>query len=269
LFFAAAVYRLALLETGDEPSAVRAVWLIQLVPGASVLAIGYTEAIAGLLAVLYFLAVRHGGDSRAGFLFGALSGLVRPTGPILLVPGAVEAVRSGLRARADGSDGRSAARAWGRAGVVAIAPLIGTAAYLGWAWHAFGDPLTPYKVQAAGELRGGLVRAPWEYLTHTSPGGYRWQFVLALLVVAAVALVLCARLLPASYLAWSVPMVGLAVTAWGLHSLPRYLAAVFPLWMAVAIACRSRWVWWIVIAASVAGFTWVAGLTVSPGGPVP
>jgi hypothetical protein len=82
----------------------------------------------------------------------------------------------------------------------------------------------------------------------------------ALLILAGAALFACARLLPVGYLLWSLPMVGLAVTAWGLHSLPRYLAAVFPLWMAVALACRPRRVWWVVLALSTIGFTWVAYL---------
>lgn len=258
LFFGAAVYRLTVLETGDEAAGRRAAWLTQLVPGAGVLAIGYTEGLAGLLAALYFVALRHSSDTRAGLVFGALSGLVRPTGPVLALPGAVEALRTG-RWRSVTARGLA----------LAAAPLVGTGAYLVWNWAAFGDPLTPYRVQSADDLRGGLVQPPWEFLARDTPGGYPWELVLALLAVAGVALLLCLRLLPLTYLAWSVPMVGLAVTAWGLHSLPRYLAAVFPLWMAVALACRRRWLWLIVLAVSVAGFAWVAYLTVAPGGPVP
>jgi hypothetical protein len=87
--------------------------------------------------------------------------------------------------------------------------------------------------------------------------------------VTAVALVLCAIRLPATYLVWSLPMVFLTVTAWGLHSLPRYLAEVFPLWIAVALASRHRWVWTAVLAVSTVGFTWVAYLDFFPHGPVP
>jgi hypothetical protein len=158
---------------------------------------------------------------------------------------------------------------FGRGVLLAAAPLVGTAAYLAWAWTAFGDPLTPYRVQAADDLRGGVVRAPWPFLNEDSDGGYPWRLVLALLAVGAVALVLCAWRLPLSYLAWSVPMVAVAVTAWGLHSLPRYLAAIFPLWMAVAVVCRNRWAWWPLLALSATGFTWVAHLNLVPGGPVP
>jgi len=215
-----------------------------------VLALGYTEALAGLLAVLYFLAVRSGA-TRSGLVAGVLSGLARPTAPLLVIPGLVEAVRR--------------RRGW----LLALAPLVGTAAYLGWVWVVWGDPLTPYRVQAAGDLRGGVVRAPWEYLLHTSAGGYTWPLVLGLLLVAAAALVLCARLLPVSYVLWALPMVGLGATAWGMHSVPRYVAAVFPLWMAVAIVFRRPWLWWPLLAVSGAAFAWVAYLAFVPNGPVP
>lgn len=262
LFFAAALVRLTVRESGDEAAGHRVAWLIQLVPGANVLALGYTEALAGLLAVLYFLALRAPRGVPLGVAAGVLSGLARPTGPLLVVPGLVEAVRS---ARGDAA-GRGAR--WG-SWLVALAPLVGTGGYLAWAWWAFRDPLTPYRVHSAADLRGGLARAPWEFLLRTSPGGYPWPLVLTLLAATAVALYLCWRRLPLAYLAWAVPMVGLAVTAWGLHSLPRYLAAIFPLWMAVAVAARDLRLWLTVMTASVAGFIWVAWLTVAPGGPVP
>lgn len=261
LFFAAALYRLTVQETGDEASGRRAAWLIQLVPGANVLALGYTEAIAGLLAVVYFLALRTARGGPGGFVAGVLSGLARPTGPLLAIPAVVEGVRS-----AGGWRGLLRAR---RYWLLALAPVLGTGGYLAWVWLTLGDPLTPYRVHSADDLRGGLVEAPWYFLLHTSPGGYDFRLVLALLAVALVALYLTWRLLPAPYLFWAVPMVGLAVTAWGLHSLPRYLAAVFPLWMAVAIAVRHRWAFGALIGASTVGFTWVAWLTVVSGGPVP
>jgi hypothetical protein len=262
LFFAGALVRLTVREAGDEAAGRRAAWLIQLVPGANVLALGYTEALAGLLAVLYFLALRSERGARLGFVAGVLSGLVRPTGPLLALPGVIEAVRCAT----GGLSG--VLRAW-RSWLVALAPVIGTGAYLAWTVVTFGDPLTPYRAHSATDLRGGVASGPWEFLVHTSAGGYPWPLNLALLVVTAVALYLAARRLPVSYLAWAVAMVGLAVTAWGLHSLPRYLAAVFPLWMALAIAVKNRVVFVALLAVSAAGFTWVAWLTLTPGGPVP
>jgi hypothetical protein len=256
LGFAAALHRLTLIETGDDASARRAAWLVQLVPGANVLALGYTEALAGLLAVMFFLVIRTGRDGGVGTVAGLLSGLARPTGFLLSVPAAIELVRRRLE------------RGWPRRLMLTAAPILGTCLYLGWAWHRFGDPLTPYRVHSAPDLRGGVASPPWEFLFRTSPGGYRWQLTLALLVVAGYLLYICARRLPISYTAWAVLTVGAAVTAYGLHSLPRYLAGVFPLAMAAALVCRNPWVWRAVLAACLPVFAWVSFLNLTPG-PVP
>src|SRR4029450_3644500 len=112
---------------------------------------------------------------------------------------------------------RYSERGWPLRLLLTASPVIGTGLYLGWAWHAFGDPLTPYRVQAVKDLRGAVASPPWEFLFQTSPGGYRWQFVLALLAVTSLLLIVCARTLPASYTAWAVVSVAAAVTAWGMH----------------------------------------------------
>jgi hypothetical protein len=92
--------------------------------------------------------------------------------------------------------------------------------------------------------------------------------VLALLLAAGLLLWLCVRRLPASYTVWAGLTVAAAVTAYGFHSLPRYLASAFPLVMAAALACQHRYVWRAVLWTSIAGFAWVAYLGVTPG-PVP
>jgi hypothetical protein len=256
LGFAAALHRLMVIETGDDAAARRAAWLVQLVPGANVLALGYTEALAGLLAVMYFLVIRTRRDVGVGTVAGLLSGLARPTGLLLSIPAAIEFAR------------RHSDRGWPSRLLLTAAPVLGTSVYLGWEWSAFGDPLTPYRVHSAHDLRGGVVSSPWQFLFRTSPGGYRWPLVLALLVACGFLLYVCARTLPVSYTAWAVLSVAAAVTAYGLHSLPRYLAAVFPLVMAAAIVCRNRWVWWAVLIACIPAFAWVSYLNLTPG-PVP
>jgi hypothetical protein len=256
LAFAAALHRLTVIETGDAAAARRAAWLVQLVPGANVLALGYTEALAGLLAVTYFLVLRTRRDIGVGTFAGLLSGLARPTGLLLSVPAAIEVAR------------RRSEAGWASRLLLAAAPILGTSVYLSWAWSRFGDPLTPYRVHSAPELRGGVVSAPWQFLFRTSPGGYRWPLVLGLLVATGFLLFACARTLPVSYTAWALLSVAAAVTAYGLHSLPRYLAAVFPLVMAAAIVCRNRWVWWAFLAACIPAFAWVSYLNLTPG-PVP
>lgn len=251
LAFAAALHRLMLVESGDERAARRAAWLVQLVPGANALVLGYTEALAGFLAVAYFLALRT--RSTIGIPVGILSGLARPTGPLLALAGAVELLRPGSRGRLG----------WSARAAVVAAPVLGTAVYLAWAWRAFGDPLTPYRVQAGSDLRRGVVSLSVEFLFRTSPGGYRWQLVLALLIAAVGMLYVCARRLPAAYTVWAAVGMAAAVTAYGLHSLPRYLAAIFPLAMAAAIVLHRRWLWWPALGLCVAGFAWVSYLNLT------
>src|SRR5690606_21099069 len=128
-------------------------------PGANVLALGYTEAVAGLLAVAYFLAVRT--RDPIGIPMGLLSGLARPTGPLLGLAGAVELLRPG-----SGGSLRRPTRV-----ILVAAPVLGTFLYLAWAWRFFGDLLAPYRAHTGPDLRGGVASAPWHWLLRTSPGG--------------------------------------------------------------------------------------------------
>jgi hypothetical protein len=250
LLFAALLHRLVLDETGDEVTARRSAWLIQLVPGANVLVLGYTEALAGMLAVGFFLALRGGHRPLLAVPAGLLSGLLRPTGLLLAVPAAVELLQ---RWRA------APPRRLVLTAAALSAPL-GTAAYLGWSWWRWGDPLLPYRVQAGADLRGGIVDVQWRYLTHTSPGGYPWPLVLALLAIAAAGLWLCARRLPLSYTAWTASGLLVSATAFGFHSLPRYVASLFPLVIVAAMTFRRAITWNCALAVSAGLFTWVAYL---------
>jgi hypothetical protein len=274
LAFAAALHRLVLLETGDEPSARRAAWLIQLVPGANVLVLGYTEALAGLLAVGFFILLRTRRHLAGAVPVGVLCGLVRPTGLLLSLPALVELARpDGSRIDrnrphpgglgVDPSASRRPAR-WLLRALVVVAPVAGTAGYLAWSWYVFGDALAPYSKQTGAELRGGVLNIDLRFLVRTSGGGYPWPLVVGLLAATAVLLWICARRLPASYTVWSVCAVGAAVTAYGFHSLPRYLASVFPLTIAAALVCRNRLVWRAVLLACVAAFAWVSYLNLIP-----
>jgi hypothetical protein len=255
LAFAALLHRLMLLETGNEAAARRSAWLIQLVPGTNVLVLGYSEALAGLLAVGFFMALRH--DRRPGLaaVLGVLSGLARPTGLLLSAPAAVELLRE-------------RPRRWLSGLVTTLSPILATVGFLAFSWYAFGSFLAPYQSQTRSGLRGGVVNTNLEYLFQTSGGGYKWQFVLVLLVITAFLLWLCVRMLPASYTVWAALMVASAVTAFGFHSLPRYLASAFPLVMAAALACRFRYLWLAVIGVCALAFARVTYLNFVPG-PVP
>lgn len=225
LGYGALLFDLARTETGDELVARRAAWFAQLFPGASVLVLGYTEALAGLLAVGYFRLLRAG-QWELLIPLGIAGGLTRPTGVLLALAGL-----AGLGDRRAGLPVRL---------VGAAAPAVGTGALLAWAGVRYGDPLLPYRVQTAGTLRGGVAANPLPHLFHTSGAGPPWPVNLVLLVAALALLVVCVRRLPAPYALWSAALIAAAVTAGGLHSLARYLAAAFPLVLAASLLSRRR-----------------------------
>src|SRR5437899_7218015 len=88
------LHRLVVAETGDRVTATRAVWLLALLPPATVLVLGYAEALLLCFAIGFFLCIRRGQWWYAAAL-GVLAGLTRPVGMTLALPALIEAVRVG------------------------------------------------------------------------------------------------------------------------------------------------------------------------------
>jgi len=255
LLFGVLVYRLALELTGDRATATRAVWLSQLAPGAFVLVLGYAEALAGVCAVTFFIAIRRLPDGSratwlwlaAGFAAGVAAGLDRPVGLILALPGAIELIRV-RRA----SIGQLAARA-----AVTVSPFVGTGIYLLWTAHVYGQFSMPYKVQTTAGLRGSVVSDPLSsvkqmlnaYTSHST------ELLTLILATVTVALVwVCARRLPFSLTAWSAVTVLSALTAPLMSSYARYTAAAVPLLIAAAMITKDKRAWAWTLGASVFAF---------------
>ena len=264
LVFGALVHRLVIRETGDRGAARRAAWLTQLAPGGYALVMAYTEPLAGALAVAYFLAVRaySGRPPRlwVATVVGFLSGMARPTGLLLAIPGMIEGVRS---ARATGW--RPAAVA--RAAVASAAPVAGLVAFLGYSKYRYNSWMLPFQEQTVKSNRAALIYNPkrsfhlvWHYTPHGN--GHRVDVVIAIvLALSAALLVVLARKLPVSYLAWTLPMYVLGVTSHGFTSLPRYVGALFPLLIAAALISRRWWQEIAVLAVSVALLYWTTQIT--------
>jgi hypothetical protein len=274
LLFGALVHAAVVRETGDRAAAARAAWLTQLAPGAYALVMGYTEPLAGVLAAGHFLALRgvRDGDVKGGgargspasrsgarpwlaALLGFFGGMSRPVGVLLAVPGAVEGVRS---ARREG---------WSRAAVVkgaaaALAPVAGLAAFLGYSRLEFGGWLLPYTQQTSKLGRGGIMSDPFRMVPHVWTHNWRnhghgiaiWACVLIVFFAALVVVV--ARRLPVSYLAWTAPSFLLAIGSKDFTSLPRYLGALFPCLIAAALVSRRRWQWAALLAVCCALTLW-------------
>lgn len=224
--------RLLRHERIDDPTARRVIWFTVLFPGAFVLAWAYAEALWILAAVTVFLAIRTRRWIWAA-VAGLVAGLSRPLGVLLVVPIAVELVRSW----------RSAGPRERTSGLIAVAsPLIGTGAYLLWVGDRFGDPWLPFTVQS--ELRGASVdpfSRLWDGLGQmVGPerlgDGLHIPFALAFLGLLVVAF----RRLPVSYGLFSACVLIAALGTENLNSLERYGLNAFPLVIALALLCRDR-----------------------------
>ena len=290
LVFGALVHRAVVRETGDHAAARRAAWLTQLAPGAFALVMGYTEPLAGVLAVGYFLTVRGGrvrdrdqagGDQGArndsgsnnngssnGLTaartwaaagLGFFGGMARPVGVLLAIPGAIEGLRHARR-----EDWSRSAVA--KAAVVAAAPAAGLAAFLGYSSVRYDSWTLPYTQQTSTLGRGGIMGDPlsilrrvWEH--DPRHHGHEVAAMAVILIVCFAALLpIVARRLPISYLAWTVPSYFLAIGSKYFTSLPRYVGALFPCLIAAALVTQRRWRWLAVLAASSGMLLWTTYL---------
>ncbi|MCU1449778.1 MAG: hypothetical protein JWP02_1948, partial [Acidimicrobiales bacterium] len=217
-----------------------------LVPSAFVLVMGYSEAIAGCLAVAAFLSLRSRRWWSAA-VAGYLSGLTRPSGVLLALPALVEAARGARRLAV----GEAAARL-----AAVVAPAAGVGTYLLWVGARFGKPLLPLTIQQRSWLRGGFLDpavALWRagraaFAGHFSGSGNAIH--LPLLVVAIVLVVVVCRRWPASYGVYAVVTVLVALSARRLGSAERYCFSAFPLVLALVSITRSRRVELGVLVAS-------------------
>ncbi len=232
LFAGGLIRRLVLLETGDAAAADRAPWLLALLPPAVVLVLTYAEPLFLVLAMADFLALRQRRWAWAAGA-GVLAGLTRPTGLVLMVPAAIEAMRNVRTVGLPELLARLAAVG---------APLVGTAGYLVWVQRQTGDWLLPVRLQNVEGLRGGWENPAFRFVDSARGllGGERlgdglhapWVVFFVVLVVIAF------RRLPASYGAYSLAMIVLALAGRGLGSFERYGLAAFPLVMALALVVR-------------------------------
>ncbi|HTJ71964.1 MAG TPA: hypothetical protein VL551_30770 [Actinospica sp.] len=254
--FGALVHMIAMRETRDRMTASRAAWLSQIAPGAFALVMGYTEPLAGVLAALYFLAIRR---QRTGWAFavGLLAGISRPTGIVLALPGLFEAIRAAHRAR------------WAPRVIIAglaqtASPALGLFTYLAYCqWH-FGDWILPYAQQVSSGNRGAVTQNPFATIQTLMNTPNSTSILLTSLAGAAIgifALTACWGLLPGSFTAWSAVMFILGITSPLFTSEPRYLAAIIPFCIALPELIRSRWVWIPFVVANLAllySVTWLA-----------
>lgn len=262
------LHRLVALELG-EAYARPAVLLVAFFPSALFFSAVYSESLFLLVSVGAFLAARRERWAWAGAL-GGLAALTRNSGVLLLVPLALLFLygpRSGGVAAAARVRWLPRYRLAPQALWLALVPL-GLALYLGWSAIALGDAFAPYHAQELwlrhfeplGALTGGIDHAA-DGLRELTRGGSATPYLaegggnslepvsqslllLAFLAFALVALAGVVRRLPLAYGAYT--GVALAMTLsypvddQPLISLPRYLLALFPLQMWLALWTSRR-----------------------------
>lgn len=248
------LYRLTLRETGDRPTATRAAWFLALLPPATVLVLGYAEALLLVCAIAFFWCIRSERWWLAA-LFGVLAGLTRPVGMTLLLPAVFEAarVRRGV-----------SWRGWSARAAAALGPVAGGAAFLAWVDHEHGDWQLPLRLQNAAGLRGGWAN-PASTVWHAVESLFQGEELgeglhVPWIAVFVVLLIVAFRTLPASYGIWSAALLLSAVTGHTLGSFERYGLGAFPLVIALAIVTRPPVVDRAAIVASGAALSAFAAL---------
>lgn len=253
------LFRLVALDHGPRV-AMGAVWFCLLFPTAFFLHIGYTEALFLALALGSLLSARLDRWWLAGGL-GALAALTRANGLVLVPTLAVEAW---LAWRSTDPSERRIRPAWlGAIGLV----ILGFTAYLALNLAVYGDALAFARIQREHWFKA-LV-PPWEAIGNTLASlewlrphdalflvGVELGFVAAGVVALVIAAML--RMRP-SWLVWGAGNLMLMVSTSLVMSSPRYLLAVFPIFILLALATRGRpWAFGLVSAASAAGLVFLA-----------
>ncbi len=242
-------------ETGDNELAARSAWLMSLAPAAFTYVMGYAEATLLVFTVAGFIALR-GHKWWWAMLFGILAGLTRPIGILLAVPVLVEAF-GGLR----GTDFRERVA---RIGAVAGGP-IGVAGYLSFLGLYYDHLLAPIHIEQ--RHRGGFTDPLVTLYREASMlvSGHHLEEALhlpwALLSVALI--VVAFRKLPASYGAFALAVILVALSGHNIDSFERYAMSAFPLVIAGAFLAAGAKIERLVmagLAASLVAYSMLAFL---------
>ena len=138
-----------------------------------------------------------------------------------------------------------------------VAPVVGTGVFLGWVGWRYGGVLTPLRLQEEGVHHGRLAD-PLVTLAHDASflvhghhlgEGLHLPWVLLALALAVVAF----RSWPASYGAFAVAVLAVALTGSNLDSFERYALSAFPLVLAGATLLRSVRLYRVVVVLSAVG----------------
>ena len=228
------LYRLVALDYSRR-MAREAVWFLFIFPTSYFLHIDYTESLFLALVLAAFLAARHDHWPLAGVI-GMLAGLTHVNGAILFPALAAEAI-SRLR------DTRRFEVRWLWTGLIPVGLLV----YLLINYRVTGDATAFLKLEAdhwvhvAVSPLAGIADSINVARTYEP---YEAQIigvqVLIYLAIGLIATIVSAAMMPLSYTVWMVAnWLLFASQSWDL-STPRYLLAMFPIFILIARLARSR-----------------------------
>lgn len=227
------------LEFGDSAIARNAVMYLLVFPLSFFFAMAYTESLFLLLSVLTFYFCRRDRWLAAG-IAGLLAALTRNLGLLLVVPLAIELV---YRYRRRGTSLRQTVS---RAACVALVP-VGSALYLVLNKVVTGDWLRFLEYQHDhwrhdfiffGTNLAAMAARVFESDARLTVG--TWVPGVALFFFTVLIVAAAARELPPSYTAYSLAYLVTAYSASWLLSGPRYIAGMFPLFVAMALLARGH-----------------------------
>lgn len=230
-------YRLSQPDLGEH-GARRALTALCLFPGSFFFAAPMSESLFLLCCVGCLYLARKEKWLLAG-LAGAFAAFTRSLGITLLVPLALELVRSALQKKTR----------WNHCVSLLLVPL-GFAAYLLVNWQVSGNPFQFLIYQSEHWHQNlGLFFNTAAYQTdyaigtfHGNPHNF-WGLWLPNLTAsfgALLLMLLAGRKLRGSWTVWFIPYYFIAIGATWLLSAPRYLLAFFPLSQAAAIISEKR-----------------------------
>ena len=202
----------------DAPTAQRTVVYLLVFPTSVFLAAVYAESLFLALGVAAMYEARRARWPLAAAL-GALAALARPFGVLVVVPLAVELA---LQRR-------------GRSGAWLAFPIIAFATWLGALWRLSGDPLAYLNAQASYGRRPAVPLGAFSDLADPAVYGDPW-IVIALTLLTAALVAVGWRVLRPSLAAYATIFFLASLLTGTLTSAPRYYLAVFPAFIALAIA---------------------------------
>jgi len=255
------LYLLVRHDLHDERLARRSVWLLALAPPAYTLVMGYAEGLLLLCSTVALLGARTGRWWWVAAA-GVVAGAARPLGLLVVVPVAIELVRTRRRATTPGE--------WAARVAALVAPVVGTAAYLGWVRAAYGDPWLPFRVQDQPGHRGAIT-LPFDAMAHNLASAVHGHHLgnalhVPWVVLCLVLLGVAFRRLPASYGAFAAGVLAVSMVTSNLDSFERYALSAFPLVIAASTFTARRGVEravLVVAALGLVGYAYLAFVGVS------